>query len=293
MKKLLSDPLAIKKTYKLYIKGLFVRSESGRHQTVIYSNLFSHNIPWASKKDLRNAVEAAENAIEKWQSFSAYNRGQIIYRMAEMLEEKRSIFKKMLQNFSEFEDQNIDLQIDKSVDVLVYYAGWADKYEQIYSNINPTPQHFNLSLLEPVGLTGIIAPYKQGLLGIVGSLLPALVGGNTSVLLVDKSLGNLALTFSEILHTSDLPAGVVNILTTHEDDLVEVLAQHQSIKALVYYDLDQKNTFLIKEKSADSVKIVIDNNQINWFSENALSPSLILDLQEIKTLWHPIMPLQL
>lgn len=273
--------LKVLKTYKMYLDGAFVRSESGRHRSLENGV----NVPWASRKDFRDAVKAAEKAFEAWEARSAFNRGQIIYRIAEMLDARRAHFKNLLQ------DLNIDNtteQLAQSIDLLVYYAGWADKYQQIYSNVNPVEAYFNVSTVEPLGAIGILAPSKQGLVGLVSSVALSLVSANTSVILVPTPLGSLALTFAEVLHTSDVPKGTINILTQHNYDLLPVFSTHLTLKGLLYHDLEPKLKNTLQKQAAQAIKILVDHSHVDWFSEAALDPTLILDLQQVKTLWHPI-----
>lgn len=273
--------LSILKTYKMYLNGVFIRSESGRHQSVENK----YNIPWASRKDFRNAVSAAEKASEAWSGRSAFNRGQIIYRIAEMLDSRRANFTNLLQ---ELKIDNSAEQLDQSIDLLIYYAGWSDKYQQIYSNVNPVADYLNVSTVEPLGTIGILAPSEQGLAGLVGSIVLSLVSGNTSVVLVPPHLGALALTFAEVLHTSDVPKGSVNILTHYNYDLLSVFSTHLVLKGLLYHDLPPKFKAILKAEAAQAIKVLVDHSHIDWFSEAALDPDLIFNLQQVKTLWHPI-----
>ena len=273
--------LKVLKTYKMYVNGNFIRSESGRHRSLGQG----FNVPWTSRKDLRNAVSAAENAFEAWHKRSAFNRGQIIYRIAEMLDARRLDFEKLLH---ELELKNPPEHLDHSIDLLIYYAGWADKYQQIYSNVNPAEAYFNVSTVEPLGAIGILAPSKQGLAGLVGNIALSLVSANTSLVLVPAELGTVALTFAEVLHTSDVPKGTINILTQHKDDLLPFFSTHLTLKGLVYHDLEPESKKTLKTGAAQAIKILVDHSQVDWFTEAALDPTLIFDLQQVKTLWHPI-----
>ena len=276
--------LQVLKTYKMYIDGAFVRGESNRYQ-VIQQRGQTINLPRASHKDFRNAVSAAKKAFESWSRRSAFNRGQIIYRIAEMLEARRPQFKQLLQAL---QVDKPDVQIDKSIDLLIYYAGWSDKYQQVFSNLNSVEDYFNVSTLEPIGTLGILAPTRHGLVGICGTIALSLVSANTSVILVTSHLGALALTFAEVLHTSDVPKGTLNILTQHDYNLLNVFSTHLTLKGLVYYNLDLELKKKLKTYAAESIKILVDQGDLDWFSEKALDPHLILNLQQVKTLWYPI-----
>jgi acyl-CoA reductase-like NAD-dependent aldehyde dehydrogenase len=281
--------VAVAKTYKVYIDGKFPRTESGRYFALQDKddNVIA-NVCLSSRKDFRNSVVAARNAVAKWSAASAYLRGQILYRIAEMLEGRREQFVAELvtQGISK---RNAGREVDVCTDRLIYYAGWADKYQQIFSAVNPvSSSHFNFSVLEPTGVVAIIAPDESGLLGLVSNVMPAIVGGNTCVVLASESLPLSAVSFAEGLHASDVPAGVVNILTGHRKELTTQFASHMDVNAIVYTDADQDVGRSIQVEAAQNLKRVIARTNVKWESDASQNPYLIQDTQETKTTWHPI-----
>lgn len=281
--------LPVLKTYKLYIDGAFPRTESGRYyQCHTGAGEVLANICRGSKKDLRNAVAAARKACDSWGAKSAYLRGQIIYRVAEMLEGRRPQFVHELcsQGLAEVDAAK---EVDAAVDRLVYFAGWSDKYQQIFSTVNPvSSSHFNFSMPEPVGVVGIVAPERSALLGLVSALAPVIVGGNTCVLLASQSKPLAAVTFSEVLHSSDVPAGVINILTGLRAELLEPMTGHMDINAIVSCGLAEKERSELKLRAAENVKRVITYGDGDWSNTTNEEPYAIINTQEIKTTWHPI-----
>ena len=279
----------VAKTYKIYIDGKFPRTESGRYFTL--ENADSEvlaNICRGSRKDFRNAVVAARNAFAGWSAASAYLRGQILYRIAEMLEGRADQFvtELILQGESKRSAQK---EVDASIDRLIYYAGWSDKYQQIFSSVNPVASsHFNFSVLEPTGVVSVLAPDESGLLGLVSNIAPIIVGGNTCVVLASEQLPLCAVSFAEVLHASDVPGGVVNILTGYREELTEQFASHMDVNAVVYCDGDPEDTKGIQELAADNIKHVIDRVDTDWDADASQNPYLIKQTQETKTTWHPI-----
>jgi acyl-CoA reductase-like NAD-dependent aldehyde dehydrogenase len=280
--------IPVAKTYKLYIGGQFPRSESGRYYPVQTAAGGAANICRASRKDFREAVVAARGAFPGWSGASAYLRGQILYRVAEMLEGRSGQFVDELvaEGLSRRRARS---QVAASVDRLVYYAGWADKYQQIFSAVNPVnSSHFNFSVMEPTGVVAILAPAEDGLLGLVSNLAPAIVGGNTCVLLAATRQPMSAMSFAEVLHAADVPAGVVNLLTGFSEELAEQFASHMDVNAVVYCDQDASLTLQIQTLAADNIKRVVFRAGVSWRRAAGQSPYLIADSQEIKTTWHPI-----
>jgi acyl-CoA reductase-like NAD-dependent aldehyde dehydrogenase len=281
--------IAVAKTYKIYIDGKFPRTESGRYFTLHDRNgAVIANVCRSSRKDFRNAVVAARNAFGKWSATSAYLRGQILYRIAEMLEGRREQFiaELVLQGVSK---RHASAEVDASTDRLIYYAGWADKYQQIFSAVNPvSSSHFNFSVLEPTGVVAIIAPNDSGLIGLVSNVMPAIVGGNSCVTLAPETLPLSAVSFAEVLHASDVPAGVVNILTGYRSELTTQFASHMDVNAVVFTDDDAETGKSIQVEAAQNVKRVIPRHGIKWGSDESQNPYLIQDTQETKTTWHPI-----
>ncbi|NBO59909.1 MAG: aldehyde dehydrogenase family protein [Flavobacteriia bacterium] len=273
----------ILKTYKIYIGGAFPRTESGRYYPITDSkgNTLA-NVCLSSRKDVRNAVVAARKAFGGWSEKTAFNRGQILYRIAEMLDGRKAQF------IDELVQQGIskskaEKEVQQSVDRLVYYAGWADKYQQIASSVNPvSSSHFNFSALEPMGVIGVIAPQQNSLLGLISSVIPAICGGNTVVVAASESHPLCAVTFAEVLHSSDVPGGVVNILTGKIAELAPALAAHMDINALLSSGLGELQRTLALS--------CVENLKRNFSYSNSDQQGLnfITDLQEVKTTWHPI-----
>jgi len=279
----------VAKTYKIYIGGKFPRTESGRYYTLESSDgSVIASVCRSSRKDFRNATVAARKAVAGWSAASAYLRGQILYRIAEMLEGRAGQF------VSELVAQGVTRrrakkEVEASIDRLIYYAGWSDKYQQIFSAVNPvSSSHFNFSVPEPTGVVAILAPDDSGLLGLVSNIAPAIVGGNTVVALASATLPLCAISFAEVLHAADVPAGVVNLLTGDHDELREHFASHMDVNAVVFCDGDAAVVREVQEKASDNIKRVIDRAGINWSDEEKQNPYMIKDTQEIKTTWHPI-----
>ena len=279
----------VDKTYKIYIDGKFPRTESGRYFALEDADgVVIANICRGSRKDFRNSVVAARTAFAGWSAASAYLRGQILYRIAEMLEGRSEQFvaELMLQGESKRHAQK---EVEASIDRLIYYAGWSDKYQQIFSSVNPvSSSHFNFSVPEPTGVVALLAPDDSGLLGLVSNLAPVIVGGNTCVVLASEQMPLCAVSFAEVLHASDVPAGVVNILTGFRDELTEHFASHMDVNAVVYCDGDAEGAKQIQEQAANNIKRVIARVDTDWGEASAQNPYLIRQTQETKTTWHPI-----
>ncbi len=280
--------IAVAKTYKIYIGGKFPRTESGRYFTLLDKReKVIANMCRASRKDFRNAVVAARNAQSGWASASAYLRGQILYRIAEMLEGRREQFIAELQ-LQGATQRAAESEVDASIDRLIYYAGWADKYQQVFSAVNPvSSSHFNFSVLEPTGVVAMLAPDDSSLLGLISNIAPAIVGGNTCVVLASETKPLCGVSFAEVLHASDVPGGVVNILTGFRSELSEFFASHMDVNAVVYCDGGKALAKSVQELAADNIKRVIGRNGTDWVGD-AENPYLIRDTQEVKTTWHPI-----
>lgn len=281
--------LKVQKTYKIYIDGKFPRTESGRYYKLRNKKgIVIANMCRCSRKDFRDAVTAARSAFEKWSALTAFNRGQIIYRIAEMLEGRSAQFvSEMIQQGCTIEEATREVAL--SIDRLVYYSGWADKYQQIYSSVNPVnAAYFNFSLLEPTGVVSVLAPEETGLAGLVSAIIPAITGGNACVALASESLPLCAITFAEVLHSSDVPAGVVNILTGSRKELLGHFSAHMDVNAVLYCGEDKKEIKTVQENATLNVKRVIIHKEGEWLSEQFQNPYFILDTQEIKTTWHPV-----
>lgn len=279
----------VAKTCKIYIDGKFPRTESGRYFTVNAGDgSVIANICRGSRKDFRNAVVAARKAFPGWSGASAYLRGQILYRIAEMLEGRAEQFvaELVLQGVSK---RRARKEVEASIDRLIHYAGWSDKYQQIFSAVNPVSSpHFNFSVLEPAGVVSVLAPDDSSLLGLVSNIAPVIVGGNTTVVLASEQRPLCAVSFAEVLHASDVPAGVVNILTGHREELTGQFASHMDVNVIVYCDAEADDAADIQARAAGNLKRVVDRAGTDWSKENAQNPYRIKDTQEIKTTWHPI-----
>ena len=280
--------LEILKTYKLYIGGQFPRTESGRFYTPKNKKGAPlGNMCLASRKDVKNAVSSARKAFGGWSEKTAFNRSQILYRIAEMLEGRRDQFIAELVKQGSTQKQAGE-EVNLSIDRIVYYAGWCDKYLQVFSSVNPvSSSHFNFSLQEPVGVVGVIAPQDTSLIGLVSAILPIIAGGNTCLVLASENIPLCSITFAEVLNSSDVPGGVVNILTGNEKELIETFASHMDINSVFYGGGSKENTTLIQELAVVNVKRV-HYYAMNWSTEDGQSVYLINDFQEIKTTWHPI-----
>jgi len=282
------ERLNVLKTYKIYIGGQFPRTESGRYYALLNKKKDTiANVCLSSRKDLRNAVVAARGAVTGWSGKPAFNRSQILYRIAEMLEGRKAQFVEelILQGITA---KAAEAEVLQSIDRLVYYAGWCDKYTALYSSVNPVASsHFNFSVPEPTGVVSVIAPEESSLLGLVSVIAPVICGGNTCVVLASNSLPLCAVTFAEVLATSDLPGGVVNILTGTSNELHSHFSSHMDINAVIYCRKNKEEEKLISENASLNVKRSFNWNK-DWTKSENQNPYLILDLQEIKTTWHPI-----
>jgi acyl-CoA reductase-like NAD-dependent aldehyde dehydrogenase len=281
--------LEILKTYKIYIGGQFPRTESGRYYVATNSRKENlANVCLGSRKDFRDAVVAARNAFGGWSGRAAFNRVQILYRIAEMLEGRKAQFIDELvkQDSTKLQAEN---EVNLCIDRLIYYSGWCDKFQQLFSSVNPVASsHFNFSVPEPTGVVAAIAPQSDSLLGLVSVIAPIIAGGNTCIVLASATKPLCAVTFAEVLNNSDLPGGVVNILTGKVAELVPFFADHMDVNATVFCEADAATQKMIKEKSALNVKRVVLYDKVKWTDASGQSPYFIMDLQEIKTTWHPV-----
>lgn len=281
--------IEIPKTYKLYINGQFPRSERGRvlAQNDVEGN-FMANYAWATRKDFRNAMVAARAAHAGWSGRTAFNRSQILYRIAETLADRRAVF---VDKLSAVGVDNVGKTVDKAVDDIFYYAGWADKYAQLLSSVNPVAQpFFNFSVPESTGIVTTFVSKNAPLLGLVYGLLPIILSGNTCVLVVDNFAPTLAIDFAEVIEVSDVPSGVVNILTGRRDELISYVAGHMDLNAICYVGDDMDEIVEIETISAENLKrthITPDLSHQEWLAH---VPTLyqIQPFIELKTAWHPI-----
>jgi len=280
--------LGINKTYKLYIGGKFPRTESGRYYSINNKNgNLIANMCLASRKDFRNAVLAARKAQGSWSDTSALNKGQILYRIAEMLEDRKAQFIMELIEQGETKD-NARTEVELAIDRLVYYAGWSDKYQQLFSAVNPVSgTYFNFSNVEPVGVAAIIAPESPGLLGLISVIAPAIVGGNTAIVLASESRPMTSISFAEVLNSSDVPAGVINILTGSKEELLGQMASHMDVNAIVYCGKENDDIKSISELASNNLKRTIFYKKKDWTNEQCQSPYFIEKTLEVKTTWHP------
>ena len=281
--------LEVLKTYKIYIGGQFPRTESGRYYTPKNkAGQALANVCLSSRKDFRDAVGAARNAFGGWSAKAAFNRGQILYRIAEMLEGRKAQFIDELMK-QDATPAQAEKEVNTSIDRLIYYAGWCDKFQQVFSSVNPVASsHFNFSVPEPTGVVSIIAPQDNSLLGLVSVIGPTIAGGNTCVVLASETKPLCAVTLAEVINSSDVPGGVVNILTGKPSELAKYFADHMDVNAMIYCENDVETIKLIQEKASLNVKRVVLNNKVKWISDEAETPYFIMDTQEIKTTWHPI-----
>ena len=277
----------ILKTYKIYIGGAFPRTESGRYYTPVNKKGEAlGNLCLSSRKDVRNAVTAARKAFGSWSERSAFNRGQIIYRIAEMLEGRKEQFILELQKQGSTKAE-AEKEVILAIDRIVYYAGWCDKYNQVLSAVNPvSSSHFNFTTCESMGIVGVLAPQTTSLIGLVSLLIPAICSGNTAILIASEKLPLCAITFAEVLNSSDVPGGVVNILTGKTEELLPVLAAHMDVNALISESLGSMEIETAKA-AVDNLKRKFTYNA-DWSSEKSQGLYYISDCLELKTTWHPI-----
>jgi acyl-CoA reductase-like NAD-dependent aldehyde dehydrogenase len=259
--------LPVKKTYKLFVGGAFPRSESGRTYEVEGAN-----VALGSRKDVRDAVRAARGALPKWAGMTAYNRGQVLYRVAEMMEGRRAEFADLTGS---------DEEVDAAIDRWVWYAGWADKLAQVLGTSNPVAgPYFNFTIPEPTGVVGVIAPEEPPLAGLVSRLAPVIVGGNVSVVVASERRPLAAVTLAEVLATSDVPGGVVNLVTGRKRELAPIVAGHMDVNALDLAGAED-DVEELERLAAENVKRVVRNG-------DGQSPYHAASFLELKTVWHPI-----
>lgn len=284
--------LDIRKTYKLYIGGKFVRSESGKVLTAHGPDAAPlDNYSWASRKDLRDAVVAARSAFEGWAKATAYLRGQILYRAAEMLQNRGSELAGEIARSTGASAEQASAEVTAAIDRLVYHAGWTDKYAQVFGSVNPVAtSHFDFTTPEPTGVVAVLAPDEPALLGLVSVLAPVILSGNTAVVLASEKWPLPALTFAEILATSDLPGGVANVLTGKRAELAPHVAGHMDINAIVDASGDAALGAQLQAGTALNLKRYVRRAlaPADWLKPEAENPYWILDTVEFKTAWHPI-----
>ncbi len=292
-----SARIEVRKTYKLYIGGSFPRTESGRSYLVSAADGSPlANACRASRKDLRDAVRAARKAQPGWAGRTAMNRGQVLYRVAELMEGRRDQFIAEVAAAEGLRDTGAGEVVDRAIDRWVWYAGWADKISQILGSANPVAApYFNFTIPEPTGVVGVVAPETSSLLGLVSRLAPPLVSGNAVVLVTSESRPLPAVTLSEVLATSDVPGGVVNVLTGRKQELVPVLAAHVDVDALDTWGVPDAMRLDIERLAADDIKRIsrrhttVAEQRFDWLDDRATErPEWIAAFLEMKTVWHPI-----
>lgn len=283
--------LPVSKTPKVYVGGEFIRSESGRTYQITSDGKFFANIPECTRKDVRNAVEAAAAAGPKWAKRTPYNRGQIVYRLAEMLEARAPEMSAAIAHTAGLGDDSSAAEVAAAIDRLIYYAGWADKYEQVLGNTNPVGgPFFNFTVSEPVGIVGVIADDRSPFLALISQVAPVLVSGNAVVALASERFPYPAIVLGEMLATSDLPAGVLNILTGHRKELVPTFATHIHIRGIdaVVTAAERKELALGAAESVKRLRARTDEKPLDWTDESQQSLYEIRHFVEFKTVWHPI-----
>ena len=280
------ERVPVMKTYKIFIGGKFPRTESGRYyQPTGTDGKPLANICRSSRKDVRESVIAARKALRDWSNRSAFNRGQILYRIGEMLEGRRAQFvhEIMLHGGKR---EHAEARVSAAIDRWLHYAGWCDKYQAVFSSVNPTnSSHFNFSVYEP---TGVVAPEGSALLGLGSMIAPVIAGGNTCIAVASETMPLPAVTFTEVLATSDLPGGVVNLLTGFRKELLKPLVTHMDINAIVVDGATQEERTMIEQEAICNLKRLVYPKVSDWNKEEGQSPYFILDTQEVKTTWHPI-----
>ena len=292
-----AERIDVRKTYKLYLGGAFPRSESGRTYLVTDprgSELA--NASRASRKDLRDAVRAARKAFEPWAGRTAMNRGQVLYRVAELIEGRRDQFVAEVAAAEGLSSRRAGTLVDHAIDRWVWYAGWADKIAQVLGSSNPVAApYFNFTIPEPTGVVGLVAPESSSLLGLVSRLAPILVSGNAVVVLASESRPLPSVTLGEVLATSDVPGGVINLLTGLKKELVPVLAAHVDVDAVDTWGVAADQQVAVEVSAAESIKRIarrpkgISDGAFDWTDDRAAQrPEWIAAFLEMKTVWHPI-----
>jgi aldehyde dehydrogenase (NAD+) len=291
----MANRLPVTKTPKVYVGGAFIRSESGRtfpiYEDGKTDGKFFANVPQCTRKDLRNAVEAAAKAGPDWAKRTPYNRGQILYRLGEMLESRFDEMVSAISAASDISKGDAEKEVAATIDRLIYYAGWADKYAQVIGNTNGVAgPFFNFTVPEPMGIIGVISPDREPLLGLVSLIAPAITSGNTVIALASETDPYPAIVLGEMLATSDLPGGVVNLLTGFRRELLPTFATHthiRGISAVVGAD-ERKELALGAADSVKRVKTKKAEEKLDWYSEKSQGVYDIKDFIEFKTTWHPI-----
>jgi len=286
----MSDRLAVRKTYKLYVNGAFPRSESGRsYEVVDHKGHFLANAAWASRKDARDAVVAARGAFGKWSAMTAYNRGQVLYRVAEVMEGRHVQFCEEVAAGEGLSSSKARAAVDAAIDRWVWYAGWTDKLAAVLGGANPVAgPYFDFSMPEATGVVAVLAPQQSSLLGLVSVLAPVLAGGNTAVVVTSKERPLPAVTLGEVLATSDVPGGVVNLLTGDSAELGPWLAEHADVDGIDLTGAPTGRAMEFEREAAGTIKRVVrpPAAEPDWTADPGLSR--MTPFLETKTVWHPI-----
>ena len=286
----MSERLTVRKTHKLYIGGAFPRSESGRTYEVHDSaGAFLANMSWASRKDARNAVLAARAAVSPWSSATAYNRGQVLYRIAEMIEARRGEFVGELVSAEGCSNEQASAQVDAAIDRWVWYAGWSDKIAQVLGSANPVAgPYFDFSIPEPTGVVAVVAPQESPLLGLVSVLAPVVVSGNTAIVIPSHDRPIPAISLAEVLATSDVPAGVINILTGDPVEIMPWLAEHADVNALDLTGMRPDDAAIEVERAAAGTikRVRRPAPETDWSADPGVGR--MRSFVETKTVWHPL-----
>jgi len=285
----MQERLPVLKTYKIYIGGKFERSESGRYYPLAdKKGTVIANICLSSKKDVKNALVSARSAFAGWSHRSAYNRSQILYRIAEMMEGRKAQFAEELR-LEGLSAKAAESEVLLAVDRMVYYAGWCDKISQVFGTINPVASpHFNFSVPEPMGVVAILAPAENTLSGLITAIAPVIASGNSCVVLADEKHPLSSLTLTEVLATSDLPGGVVNILTGSQSELLDVFATHMDINAVACHGVSSQVRSIIQQQASLNVRRPVFYDDRKATLKQVQNPYRVMDFTEIKTTWHPI-----
>jgi acyl-CoA reductase-like NAD-dependent aldehyde dehydrogenase len=285
-----SDRLAVRKTYKLYVNGAFPRSESGRsYEVTDTKGHFLANAAWASRKDARDAVVAARGAFGKWSGATAYNRGQVLYRVAEVMEGRHVQFCEEVAAAEGLSSSRARAAVDAAIDRWVWYAGWTDKLASVLGGANPVAgPYFDFSLPEPTGVVAVLAPQSSSLLGLVSVLAPVLAGGNTAVLVTSKERPLPAVTLGEVLATSDVPGGVANILTGDAAEIGPWLAEHADVDGIDLTGAPAGRAMELEREAAGTIKRVLrpSETEPDWTADPGLTR--MTTFLETKTVWHPM-----
>ena len=286
----MSDRLAVRKTYKLYIGGAFPRSESGRsYEVTDAKGHFLANAAWASRKDARDAVVAARGAFAKWSGTTAYNRGQVLYRVAEVMEGRHAQFCDEVAAGEGLSSSRAKAAVDAAIDRWVWYAGWTDKLASVVGGANPVAgPYFDFSLPEPSGVIAVLAPQQSSLLGLVSVVAPVLAGGNTAVVVSSKARPLPAVTLGEVLATSDVPGGVVNLLTGDADEIGPWLAEHADVDGIDLAGAAPGRAMELERMAAGTIKRVVrpPATEPDWTADPGLGR--MTPFLETKTVWHPM-----